>query len=373
MPRHEGLGIESIGKSEFYLRLEKRAFEKRIPFKATMELTYGCNMRCVHCYNPTHKAKGELSTQEFYRTIDELAQEGCFLITFTGGEMFTRRDTFEILTYAKKKGLAIILFTNATLITPERADRIQALLHLRVEVSIYGATPETYERVTGIPGSFGRFLEGVERLRERKVPLLIKMPAMTLNQHEVKQAKALVEGWGIKFVYCSEINPRQDGSLEPLRYRISPQDLIQLDQEILGEWQGEGQEEKKCQASEGLFRCGCGKGKVAVTPYGEMNLCINFPVPQYNLRTGNISSGWKALVEYVDSALPSQAYECPSCDVRDYCRQGPRDALLERGDFSPCLPYFKELASSEKQTYETKDSRPRSGCNENGERSKCGP
>jgi len=373
MPRREGLGIENMAKSEFVSRLENRAFEKRIPFKATMELTYGCNLRCVHCYNPTHKAKGELSTQESYRIIDQLAQEGCFLITFTGGEMFTRRDTFEILTYAKNKGVAIMLFTNATLITPERADRIQALQPWRVEISIYGATPETYERVTGIPGSFGRFLEGVQRLRERKVPLLIKMPVMTLNQHQVKQAKALVEGWGIRFIYSSEITPRQDGSLEPLRYRITPQEVIQLDQEILGEWQGEGQEEEKCQASQGLFRCGCGKSSVAVTPYGEMNLCINFPVPQYNLRTGNVASGWKALVKYVDSARPNQAYECPSCDVRDHCRQGPRDALLETGDFSPCLPYFKELASSEKQTYETKDSRPRSGCHGDGEKSKCGP
>jgi len=373
MPRHEGLGIESIGKSEFYSRLENRAFEKRIPIKATIELTYGCNLRCVHCYNPTHKAKGELSTQESYRIIDQLAQEGCFLITFTGGEMFTRKDTFEILSYAKNKGVAIMLFTNATLITPERADRIQALQPWRVEISIYGATPETYERVTGIPGSFGRFLEGVERLRERKVPLLIKMPAMTLNQHEVKQAKALVEGWGIRFIYSAEITPRQDGSLEPLRYRISPQEVIQLDQEILGEWQGEGQEEKKCQAREGLFRCGCGKSSVAVTPYGEMNLCINFPVPQYNLRTGSVSSGWKALVECVDSALPSQAYECPSCDVRDYCRQGPRDALLERGDFSPCLPYFKELASLEKNTYETSNSKQSTGYPSDGEKSKCSP
>ncbi len=161
IPRYQGLEIESIGKSEFYLRLENLTFEKRFPLKATMELTYGCNMRCVHCFNPTHKAKGELSTQESYRIIDQLAQEGCFLITFTGGEMFTRRDAFEILTYAKIKGLAIILLSNATLITPERADRIQALQPWSVEVSIYGATLETYERVTGIPGSFGRFLEGV--------------------------------------------------------------------------------------------------------------------------------------------------------------------------------------------------------------------
>ncbi|MCZ6878828.1 MAG: radical SAM protein [Acidobacteria bacterium] len=362
MPRHEALEIERMGKSEFFLRMENRAFEKRFPLKATMELTYGCNLRCVHCFNPTHKARGELKTQEVYRIIDELTQEGCFLITFTGGEMFTRRDAFEVLTYAKEKGIAIILLTNATLITPERADRIQALQPWRVEISIYGATQEVYERVTGIQGSFGRFVEGVERLRERKVPLLIKMPAMTLNQHEVKQAKALVEGWEIKFIYSSEITPRQDGSLEPLRYRITPQDVIQLDQAILGEGQEEGEVEKECQASQGLFRCGCGKSSMAVTPYGEMNLCTNFPVPQYNLRTGSVSSGWEALVECVDSALPSEAYECPSCDVRDYCRQGPRDALLEKGDFSPCLPYFKELASSEKQTYDTKDSRPHSGC-----------
>ena len=329
MPRHEGLEIESMWKSKFYLRMEKLAFEKRFPFKATMELTYGCNMRCVHCFNPTHKAKGELSTQEFYRIIDGLVQEGCLWMTFTGGEIFTRRDTFEIIAYAQKKGLAIILFTNATLITPERADRIQALQNLRVEVSIYGATPETYERVTGIPGSFGRFLEGVQRLRERKVPLLIKMPAMTLNQHEVKQAKALVEGWGIRFVYCSDINPRQDGSLEPLRYRISPQEVIQLDQDIMGEEHIEAREENRCQASEGLSPCGCGKSSVAVTPYGEMNLCINFPVPQYDLRAGNVSSGWKALMEYVDSARPSQAYECPSCEVRDLY------VFSESGTFRP--------------------------------------
>ncbi len=361
MPRHEGLGIKGMGRSEFFARLENQAFEQRIPVKATVELTYGCNLRCVHCFNPTHKARGELSTQDFYRMIDQLAQKGCFVITFTGGEMFMRKDTFEILTYAKKKGFAVILFTNATLITPDRADQIQTLQPLRVEISIYGATPETYERVTQIPGSFGRFLKGVKLLRERQVPLLIKMPAMTLNQHEVKQAKALVEGWGIRFIYSTEITPRQDGSVEPLQYRMTPQDLIQLDQEILGEWEGVTQEEEKCQAGEGLFRCGCGKSSVAVTPYGEMNLCINFPVPQYDLRTGDVSQGWKALVEYVDSASPSQAYECPSCDVRDYCRQGPVDAWLETGDFSPCLPYFKELATSEKQIYETSDSKQPSG------------
>ena len=375
MTRPEGPGIQSMKESEFLSRLENKAYENKVPWEATLELTYGCNLRCVHCYNPTHKAKGELSTQDFCQMIDQLSREGCFVITFTGGEIFTRRDSFEIFSYAKNKGFSILLFTNATLITPERADRIQALEPWGVEISIFGATQETYEKVTGIPGSFGRFLAGIERLRERKVPLLVKMPVMTLNQHEVKQAKALVEGWGIRFVYCPEIAPRQDGSLEPLQYRITPQDLIQLDQEILGKWdEKEGKEKDKCQASDGLFQCGCGKSSMAVTPYGEMNLCINFPVPQYDLRTGNLSEGWKALVEYVDSAVPSQAYECPSCSVQEYCRQGPANAWLERGDLSPCLPYFKELATLEKKTYETSDSKqPTRECRRDGEQSKRRP
>jgi len=85
VPGHEGLGIQSMKESEFFSRLENQAYENRVPWEATLELTYGCNLRCVHCYNPTHKAKGELSTQDFYQMIDQLSQEGCFVITFTGG------------------------------------------------------------------------------------------------------------------------------------------------------------------------------------------------------------------------------------------------------------------------------------------------
>src|SRR5438132_1752263 len=116
-----------------------------------VELTYGCNLRCVHCYNPTHQAKGELATKQIIAIMDQLAGQGCVDIAFTGGEIFTRRDCFEIVASAKAKGFLITLFTNATMITPDTADRLQALGLKMVEISIYGATQETYERVTRIP------------------------------------------------------------------------------------------------------------------------------------------------------------------------------------------------------------------------------
>jgi len=346
--------MNDLSQGQFWARLLEKAASQPVPVQAMIELTYGCNLRCVHCYNPTHQAKDELATAQLKALIDQLVEAGCLKLAFTGGEIFTRRDLSEILTYAKGKGFAITLLTNATLITSERADLIQALRLYLVEISIYGATQKTYERVTRVPGSFQAFLTGVQLLRERTVPLLIKMPVMTLNQHEVQQAKALVEGWGIKFVYCTEIFPRVDGSLEPLQYRLAPHDRVRIDDAMLGSqrWRAEGGPEKgeSCQAGEGLFTCVCGKSSLTVTPYGRMNLCVALPTPQYDLQSGTVSEGWRTLVEFVDraNAKPGEAYECPTCPVKGHCRQGPMDAWLETGRLEPSLPSFKELATLEK-------------------------
>ncbi len=351
--------IEEISPEQFWASLSQRAAEQRVPVEAMVELTYGCNLRCVHCYNPTHQAKGELETDAFFRLVDQLAEAGCVQIGFTGGEALTRRTWFEIVGYAKAKGFAVTLLTNGTLITPQTADRIQALGPKRVEISIYGATQETYERVTRIPGSYQRFVRGVHLLRQRKVPLLLKMPVMTLNAHEVKLAQALVEGWGIRFVYCTEIFPRADGSLEPLRYRLTPEAIVRVTGQMgrYQQWrpEGGGEQQESCRAQEGPFTCKCGKSALAVTPYGQMNLCTALPTPKYDLRTGTVGEGWRTLVELVEraNANPGPAYECPSCALEGSCRQGPMNAWLETGGFSPCLPYFKELAGLEQQAYET--------------------
>jgi radical SAM protein with 4Fe4S-binding SPASM domain len=359
--------IEEISQEQYWSALSERGAQQKVPVHAMIELTYGCNLRCVHCYNPTHQAKDELVTTQIKALIDQLAEAGCLEVAFTGGEIFTRRDLFEILAYAQAKGFAITLLTHATLITPERADRIQAIRPHRVEISIYGATQETYERVTRIPGSFQAFVTGVQLLCERAVSLLIKMPVMTLNQHEVQQAKALIESWGIKFVYSTEIFPRVDGSLEPLQYRLAPHEVVRIDDAMLvssrRRAEGGGENVKSCPAREGLFTCMCGKNSLAVTPYGRMNLCVSLPVPQYDLGSGTVAKGWKTLVDLVDraNAIPGDAYECPSCPVQSHCRQGPMDAWLETRRLDPCLPYFKELATLDRHLSESVQAREAGG------------
>ena len=145
--------------------------------KAVIELTYGCNLRCVHCYNPTHKAHGEW-TRQFCQLLEHLAEQGCLWVNFTGGELFSRPDALEILRHARDLGILFDVLTNATLVTPSVAKEIKAASPHCVEVSLYGATPRTYEAVTRVPGSYSKFIQGVESLQAEGVPLLLKIVLM---------------------------------------------------------------------------------------------------------------------------------------------------------------------------------------------------
>ncbi len=154
--------------------LSPRLAVQRLPVSASLEVTFRCNLRCAHCYqehtSPARLAAGELSLAEIQDILDQAAAEGCLWLLLTGGEPFMRSDFLDIYAYAKRKGFVVTLFTNGTLITDRVADFLADLPPLGIEISLYGATQETYERVTGIPGSHARCIEGIERLLSRRLP-----------------------------------------------------------------------------------------------------------------------------------------------------------------------------------------------------------
>ncbi|MBA7650017.1 putative mycofactocin radical SAM maturase MftC [subsurface metagenome] len=159
-------GIKAIKTQEFWEGLYEKSAQEKIPLKASFELTYQCNLRCLHCYVPRRqKTQGQKTTEELSYSkvcsiLDQLADLGCFHLNLTGGESLRRPDFFKILTYAKKKGFYTILLTNATLITPQVADNLADLNINQVDISLYGITPHTHEKITQIPGSFTRCLKG---------------------------------------------------------------------------------------------------------------------------------------------------------------------------------------------------------------------
>ncbi len=353
--------MRQISLDELLTRLSRKATPAPRLAQAMVELTYGCNLRCVHCYNPTHEATEERTTDEVLRTLDQLVEGGCLRVGFTGGELFTRRDAMEIMRYAKRLGVLVNVLTNATMITPALADEIRALDPYQVDVSVYGATAETYESVTRVRGAFARFLRGLDLLTARQVPALLKLVLLTINSHEHDAMRELARARNLPYQVSTDVHPRVDGSLEPLAYRLAPEQVFEVWRQESGQklrteaaqesprhspqLEPAGRVDEGCGFAEGPFHCRCGTTSAAVTPHGKLNLCLSIYHPQYDLTGGSVQEGWRQLVDLVTAAKAGPDYECPACPLTQHCSRGAGDSWLQHGVFdSACVPYFRDLA-----------------------------
>lgn len=349
--------MKRLDSDTFLANVALHADHVRRPDGVTFELTYGCNLRCVHCFNPTHRASPrELSTSEVFRLIDQLAEFDVLTVTFTGGEPTLRPDIAAILRHTRKKGLLIRVLINATRVTSAFVSLLREIGTEQICASIYGATERTYERMTGVPNSYAAFLRGLTMLAEATLPVVVRMPVTTLNHHEIHACRRLAKQLGLRFQYCFDITPTVTGDRTPLAYRLPPKKKIMIDREMVSNWGSEPIQDT-CDPTDRFIECACGRTRFAITPYGEMNLCAAFPIPRYDLKTGTVQEGWEVLKRTVDEARPNHRYECPSCSVRTYCRQGRSDAWLETADMSACLPHFKEWAELEHRTHALLDPR----------------
>ena len=328
----------------FLQEIDRRSLAARVPVSGSIEVSRRCPLSCVQCYNCLPMDDGaarsrELSLAEHRRILDEIADAGCLWLLYTGGEIFARPDFLDIYTHAKRNGLLLTLFTNGTLITPRIADHLAQYRPLGVEVTLYGASPTTYERVTGVPGSYARCLRGIELLLERKLPLKLKTLGLSLNRHELGEMRGLAERLGVSFAFDAEISPRIDCSPEPLGVRLAPADVVALDlqdAERMNEWRRLAARHSE-QGSAGpmpeqLYDCGAGLLSFAIDPEGMLTLCVISHRDRYDLRRGSFREGWDRFLLEVRSRTTTRRTRCLECGLRWMCGSCPATGHLETGD-----------------------------------------
>jgi radical SAM protein with 4Fe4S-binding SPASM domain len=353
--------IPNISYVQFGERLNRQVLEKRIPVNGSIELTFRCNLRCAHCYcnlpaSEQDAINNELKTEEILRIFDQIADAGCLWLLITGGEPLLRKDFFETYIYAKKKGFLITLFTNGTLMTPEIADHLTEWPPHSVEITLYGATRSTYEKITGVPGSFERCKKSIDLLLERKLPLELKTMAMTLNHDEVFQIKEFAEGLGVKFRFDPVLNSRLDGSKAPCNLRLSPEEVIDLDlgdEKRVKEWQRFCEKFIGPHPSDYLFVCGAGLSNFHIDPYGQMTACLMTRFREYDLRRGSFAEGWYQWMPEFLKLKPTGDYPCGKCDLIALCGQCPGWAWLEHASPESPVDYLCQIAHLRAQAFNT--------------------
>jgi radical SAM protein with 4Fe4S-binding SPASM domain len=341
--------VAEITLADLYDELQVEA--RRLPIQGTIETTFRCNLDCVHCYvnqpaGDRAARERELTTERLKGLIDEIADAGCLGLLLTGGEVLVRPDFKEVYLHALFRGLRVTVFTNGTLLTDRIVDLFDEYRPASVEITLYGMTRETYERVTRVPGSYDRCLDGVRKLAARGVPLKLKAMALTWNVDEVPAMRAFARDLGVPFAHDSLLNGRVDcGKNRNPELQLAPEKAVALDLDdpdtmrryrfaLAGFEAGETPE------VEHLYTCGAGQIAFTVDPTGQLQLCQLSRRGGFDLKAGTFATGWNEHFPRLREKRWQSRSVCRRCSLASVCGSCAGAGELEHGDPEKVVAHF---------------------------------
>lgn len=304
-----------------------------IPISAHLDITYRCNERCEHCYLD-HDDKGEMTTAEIKRILDEMAEAGVFFLTISGGEPLLRKDCFEIIRHARKKLFNVKLKTNAILIREAEARLIRELGVEQIQISVYSHRPEIHDGITKVRGSLERTIAAIKFLKSSGLKVTIANVLMRQNRGSHAGVQELADELGVAYTLDPTITPMMDGNTDILDMRISGDDLVPIftDANLVTDV------EEFCAVPGSIgddildgVPCSAGHTSCYITPYADVFPCVQFPLPSGNLRQQSFKEIWYGSTQLneVRSIRARDLHTCSSCSHVGTCSRCPGLAYME--------------------------------------------
>ncbi len=336
-------------------QLHRKSERERFPIAAGLELTFRCNLACIHCYvnlpaNDRGAKSRELTTEEWCRVIDECVDAGVLWMTLTGGEPLLRPDFCEIYEHAHARGLVLTVYTNATLITERHIELWQRRPPRMLEITQYGWTRETYDKVTDAGAQYDRFQRGLERVRAAGVSIALKAIAMRASVHELLQIRDFARNEGMRFRYDAVISPRIDGGRRPLEQRLTPAEVAAIenaDEVRANEFadycaRGTG----VTAPDDRLYLCGAGLNTIIVDPYGKMHVCQLSRKPGWDVLREGIKRGFYEGFTAVRAQKRQDTSGCATCATNTVCSNCVGMAELEARSTDVGDEYFCNISDA---------------------------
>lgn len=329
----------------------QKAFNLGVPISAHLDVTYRCNERCVHCYLD-HEDRGEMTTAEIKDVLDQLAEAGVFFLIFSGGEVFLRRDFFEILEYSRRLLFNVKIKTNAVMIREAEAQRIRELGVDTVQISVYSHRAEVHDAITKLPGSFDRTIKAIRFLRTQGLKVTMANVLMTWNIGDQDALQQLAAELGVHYTLDPTITPMMDGDTSVLSLRIPGEQLREVFRNpALVPNPDEFCAPPKPVSEHDLdgYSCSAGHSFCYISPYGDVYPCVQFPLPSGNLRRQKFLEIWNHSPELkeVRSIQARDLTTCSSCSHVSSCTRCPGLAYMEGSMRGP------STADCEKSYYRT--------------------
>ncbi len=302
------------------------------PICLTWEITYACNLQCVHCLSSSGtRDPRELSTNQAKAVLDELRDLQVFYINIGGGEPMLRKDFFEILEHADANDIGVKFSTNGTYITAENAQRLAAMNYLDIQISLDGVDAATNDDVRG-KGSYATAITAMNHLRDANFgQFKISVVVTRHNVDQLDAFKALADSYGAQ-LRITRLRPSGRGAdtwdeLHPTQYQqrqIYDWLMKHGDNVLTGDsffhLNAFGE------SLQGLNLCGAGRVVCLIDPIGDVYACPFVIHDQFKagslLNDGGFTKVWKESELFLSLREPESAGACSACGSYDACQGG---------------------------------------------------
>lgn len=338
-------------------RLWNKAGKMRIPLTGAFELLPVCNFQCKMCYvrktmKEVRQEGGLLSAGEWLDYARQARDEGMLYPLLTGGEPFVREDFQEIMAKMEEMGLQISINTNASLIDEAQAKWLGRHMPTRINITLYGASEETYQNLCGNGEAYTRVHRAVDYLKQYGVTVKFNTSITPENVGDLEAMMAYANRMNIPIQVASYMFPpiRRDESMTGKNHRLSPEeaaytrvksDLLQSDSrwfqiqvqrwnhfvpltdEMLREQSGG----RSCEMS-----CRAGRCSFWLDWQGNLGNCGMYTSAKFPLKGNSFAKVWKQVTEETDRLRFSPA--CTNCPNFRLCHSCIAMVYNECGDIN---------------------------------------
>lgn len=339
-----------------------KAARNNIPLIGAFELLPLCNMNCNMCYirlsQDEIRKKGYIRTCEEWLSIaNEMKKKGTLYMLLTGGEPLLYDEFEEIYSGLRNMGMIVSINTNATLIDTKIADFLEKNKPRRVNVSIYGANNETYEKLCNNPKGYDETINGIKLLKERNIDVKLNVSLVKENMNSLPKIMDLADSLKVPISVYTYMYPKTTnrGKVFIDNYRITPQQAAHIDNYILCRTETEKEIIKKRCETLSVYeyeknnehpeyiplQCRAGKCSFWINWKGDMTPCAFLDNIYTNVFENGFEKSWDYIVE--ESQKITLPYSCASCEKRGVCQVCAASAYCETGDINKRPNYLCEL------------------------------
>ena len=358
-------------------RITKHLFAKAsretIPLSGTFELSPVCNFSCRMCYVRKTAAEVQnsdrpiMKVEQWLEIARQARKEGMLYLLLTGGEPFLWPDFWELYEQLIQMGFLVSINTNGSMIDEAAIERLKNNPPIRVNITLYGASDESYEALCGVKGVFHQVDYAITELCRNGICVKLNGSLTPYNVGDLEACIEYAKAKGLIYETTAYMFPpiRRDSKMTGQNERFTPKEAARYNMQSYHLRFGEelyhkrvkaiangaipppGLDESCLESVEGTIRCRAGKASFWITWDGWMTPCGMMPEPKIEVTNQSFAAAWKELTKVSHQLKVSGV--CTECPNQKLCHSCAAMALTETGSTSGVPKYLCEMVQEMKR------------------------